>query len=118
MGVARRILHPHGTQAKRRALDCRFTLESALVGKRVAVVQSNYIPWKGGYFDLIHSVNEFILYINRRFIDAISGLLGIPTKLCLNKPSWHCIFSFVTAHGKQLHRAFGALRGVCGHEPE
>jgi len=29
--------------------------------KTVAIVQSNYIPWKG-YFDLIHSVDEFILY--------------------------------------------------------
>jgi WbqC-like protein family len=30
-------------------------------GKRVAIVQSNYIPWKG-YFDLINSVDKFILY--------------------------------------------------------
>lgn len=29
--------------------------------KRVAVLQSNYIPWKG-YFDLIHSVDYFIWY--------------------------------------------------------
>jgi hypothetical protein len=29
--------------------------------KRVAIVQSNYIPWKG-YFDLINMVDEFILY--------------------------------------------------------
>lgn len=29
--------------------------------KRVAVLQSNYIPWKG-YFDIIASVDEFILY--------------------------------------------------------
>ena len=29
--------------------------------KRVAVLQSNYIPWKG-YFDLIHSVDEFVWY--------------------------------------------------------
>ena len=28
--------------------------------KKVAIVQSNYIPWKG-YFDLINSVDEFIL---------------------------------------------------------
>lgn len=28
--------------------------------KRVAIVQSNYLPWKG-YFDLIASVDEFIL---------------------------------------------------------
>jgi hypothetical protein len=30
-------------------------------GKRVGIVQSNYLPWKG-YFDLINSVDEFILY--------------------------------------------------------
>jgi hypothetical protein len=29
--------------------------------KRVAILQSNYIPWKG-YFDLIASVDEFIVY--------------------------------------------------------
>lgn len=32
-----------------------------MAGKRVAIVQSNYIPWKG-YFDLINSVDEFILF--------------------------------------------------------
>ena len=29
--------------------------------KRIAISQSNYIPWKG-YFDLINSVNVFVLY--------------------------------------------------------
>lgn len=29
--------------------------------KRVAILQSNYVPWKG-YFDLIRSVDEFILF--------------------------------------------------------
>jgi hypothetical protein len=29
--------------------------------KKVAILQSNYIPWKG-YFDLINLVDEFILY--------------------------------------------------------
>lgn len=29
--------------------------------KRIAVLQSNYIPWKG-YFDIIHDVDEFIFY--------------------------------------------------------
>lgn len=29
--------------------------------KRVAVLQSNYIPWKG-YFDIIAAVDEFVLY--------------------------------------------------------
>lgn len=31
------------------------------VNKKIAILQSNYIPWKG-YFDLIASVDEFILY--------------------------------------------------------
>ena len=34
--------------------------------KKVAIVQSNYIPWKG-YFDLIASVDEFILYDDMQF---------------------------------------------------
>jgi len=31
------------------------------VPKRLAIVQSNYVPWKG-YFDLMRSVDEFVLY--------------------------------------------------------
>ena len=31
------------------------------MSKTIAVVQSNYIPWRG-YFDLINSVDEFVLY--------------------------------------------------------
>jgi hypothetical protein len=34
--------------------------------KRVAIVQSNYIPWKG-YFDLINMVDEFVLFDDRQF---------------------------------------------------
>ena len=29
--------------------------------KRIAISQSNYLPWKG-YFDMIRSVDEFVLY--------------------------------------------------------
>lgn len=36
------------------------------MSKSVAIVQSSYIPWKG-YFDLIGSVDEFILYDDRQF---------------------------------------------------
>jgi hypothetical protein len=31
------------------------------VSRRVAIVQSNYLPWKG-YFDLMASVDDFVLY--------------------------------------------------------
>jgi WbqC-like protein family len=54
--------------------------------KTIAVVQSNYIPWRG-YFDLINSVDEFILYDevqytirdwrNRNIIKTQSGPLWL-----------------------------------------
>ncbi|MBJ9591198.1 MULTISPECIES: WbqC family protein [Burkholderia] len=34
--------------------------------KRIAIVQSNYIPWKG-YFDLIAATDEFILYDDAQY---------------------------------------------------
>ena len=60
--------------------------------KKVAILQSCYIPWKG-YFDLINQVDEFILYDdvqftrrdwrNRNLIKTSSGLswLTIPVKV-------------------------------------
>lgn len=36
------------------------------MGKKAAIVQSNYIPWKG-YFDLINRVDEFILYDDMQY---------------------------------------------------
>lgn len=61
------------------------------MNKRIAVLQSNYIPWKG-YFDLINTVDEFILYDtvqftkndwrNRNLVKAPAGLrwLTIPVQ--------------------------------------
>lgn len=60
--------------------------------KRVAIVQSNYVPWKG-YFDMIAAVDEFILYDdmqytrrdwrNRNQIKTPQGLqwLTVPVKV-------------------------------------
>jgi hypothetical protein len=60
--------------------------------KKVAILQSNYIPWKG-YFDLINSVDEFIFYDemqytrrdwrNRNKIKTSNGLiwLSIPVNV-------------------------------------
>ena len=59
--------------------------------KKIAILQSNYIPWKG-YFDLINMVDEFILYDevqytkndwrNRNIIKTSQGLkwLTIPVR--------------------------------------
>ncbi len=60
--------------------------------KKIAILQSNYIPWKG-YFDIIASVDEFILYDdmqytrrdwrNRNQIKTPQGLLWltVPVKV-------------------------------------
>jgi hypothetical protein len=58
----------------------------AVPSKKVAIVQSNYIPWKG-YFDIINSVDEFILFDdvqytrrdwrNRNLIKTANGLLWL-----------------------------------------
>ena len=60
--------------------------------KKIAILQSNYIPWKG-YFDLINMVDEFILYDdmqytkrdwrNRNKIQSPQGLkwLSIPVEV-------------------------------------
>ncbi|WP_299964172.1 WbqC family protein [uncultured Roseobacter sp.] len=91
--------------------------------KRVAIVQSNYIPWKG-YFDLIASVDEFILYDdmqftrrdwrNRNKIKTAQGLqwLTVPVSVKgkytqsiseteISQPDW------VTKHWKSLELAYG-----------
>jgi WbqC-like protein family len=36
------------------------------MGKKLAAVQSSYIPWKG-YFDLIHAVDEFVLFDDAQY---------------------------------------------------
>ncbi|MCY7316783.1 MAG: WbqC family protein [Rubrivivax sp.] len=35
-------------------------------GRRVAVLQSNYMPWKG-YFDIIHDVDLFVFYDDNQY---------------------------------------------------
>lgn len=62
------------------------------MNKKIAIVQSNYIPWKG-YFDMINMVDEFVLYDdmqytrrdwrNRNKIKTHDGLqwLTIPVKV-------------------------------------
>jgi hypothetical protein len=60
--------------------------------KRIAILQPNYIPWKG-YFDIINSVDEFVIYDdaqytkrdwrNRNIIKTNAGLkwLTIPVEV-------------------------------------
>lgn len=52
--------------------------------KRIAVLQSNYIPWKG-YFDIIASVDEFLIYDSVQY----------------TKNDWRNRNQIKTAHGKK-----------------
>ncbi|GAB3970835.1 WbqC family protein [Actinoallomurus acanthiterrae] len=89
--------------------------------KRIAIVQSNYIPWKG-YFDLITHVDEFMLFDdvqytdrdwrNRNRIKMATGLkwLSVPVKrgprsqlineVEISDPEWHI------AHWRILAQAY------------
>lgn len=61
--------------------------------KKVAIIQSNYIPWKG-YFDLIAAVDEFIVYDdmqytkndwrNRNILKSPQGLLWLSIPVALS----------------------------------
>lgn len=69
-----------------------MTVLTSKTSKKIAIVQSNYIPWKG-YFDLIAAVDEFIIYDdmqytrrdwrNRNKIKTQQGLhwLTVPVKV-------------------------------------
>src|SRR5262245_52507754 len=53
------------------AIACLFEVAASCTEprsemKKVAIVQSNYIPWKG-YFDMIAAVDEFILYDDMQY---------------------------------------------------
>jgi len=103
-------------------------------GKRVAIVQSNYIPWKG-YFDLIASVDEFVLlddaqytrrdWRNRNLIKCSSGAqwLTIPVQvkgnysarirdIVVSDPRWteHHWRTLVHEYSRAAH--FGDLRAT------
>jgi hypothetical protein len=101
--------------------------------KRMAIVQSNYIPWKG-YFDLINMVDEFILFDdvqytkrdwrNRNKIKTPNGLkwLTIPVEVkgkyyqtikdtVIGDPGWWKNHWLTIAHNYGKATYFNEFRG-------
>lgn len=84
--------------------------------RKVAVLQSNYAPWKG-YFDIIHDVDEFIFYDevqftkndwrNRNRIYTSSGIqwLTVPVEGTITK----AIDEIRVVQGKWPQKHFNAL---------
>lgn len=98
--------------------------------KRVAISQSNYLPWKG-YFDLIHDVDLFVFYDdvqyttrdwrNRNLIKTPHGAkwLSIPVgadrnrRICnveMTDSAWQ------TAHWQRLRQVYGKARHFSRYE--
>jgi hypothetical protein len=59
----RQLKVPEGFRSRGRRIRRSYLVD---VCKRVAIVQSNYIPWRG-YFDLMNLVDEFILFDNMQY---------------------------------------------------
>lgn len=89
--------------------------------RRVAILQSNYLPWKG-YFDLIHDVDLFMFYDdvqytvrdwrnrNRIRVNGASTWITVPVgadrnrlvrDVCLPDPGWQ------ERHWKTLQHSYG-----------
>ena len=93
------------------------------MGKTVAVVQSNYVPWKG-YFDLIRTADEFVLYDdvqytrrdwrNRNKIKTPDGVQWLTIPVDVKGKFTQTIRETATAGGEwadnhrtRLHHAYG-----------
>ena len=100
-------------------------------GKRVAIVQSNYIPWKG-YFDLIDRVDEFVLlddvqytrrdWRNRNQIKTPQGLhwLSIPLQVRGNyldaiNQMQVCDRGWAQQHWRTIHHHYRQAPGFAVH---
>ena len=67
--VPSRMRQGQGEASSRRKHEsCRSAVlvRAIALSKTTAIVQSNYIPWRG-YFDLINSADEFILYDDMQY---------------------------------------------------
>lgn len=105
-----------------------------LMHKKIAIVQSNYIPWKG-YFDLINMVDELVLYDhvqftrqdwrNRNIIKTTNGplWLTIPVemkgrldkRICdiqTNERNWNVRHWKTISHNYARSACFKEFRGV------
>lgn len=82
--------------------------------KKVAVIQSNYIPWKG-YFDIIHDVDQFIFYDdvqytknswrNRNKIKTVHGPQWLTVPVGSSEQRLICEVELLNSHWPKKHWA-------------
>jgi hypothetical protein len=93
-------------------------------GKRVAIVQSNYVPWRG-YFDMIDSVDEFILlddaqytrrdWRNRNKIKTPQGTQWLTISVQVSGRYTQSIWDTQVAEEDWPQRHWSTLRGNYAH---
>ena len=94
--------------------------------KTIAILQSNYIPWKG-YFDLIHDVDEFILYDdvqftkrdwrNRNQIKTANGLLWLTIPVSVSGRFEQSIKSVEVNDSKWAQKHLSSIRHSYSNAP-
>ncbi|MBI2841612.1 MAG: WbqC family protein [Acidobacteria bacterium] len=87
--------------------------------KRAAIIQSCYIPWKG-YFDIINSVDEFVLYDdaqytkndwrNRNLIKVPSGTLWLTIPVGISRRFGQAVREVPVRDGRWARRHWKSLR--------
>jgi hypothetical protein len=93
------------------------------MGKKLAAVQSSYIPWKG-YFDLMHAVDEFVLFDNvqytrrdwrsRNRIKTREGLRWLTVPVCAKGNYLAPIKSITVSEADWAERHWKTLVGAYG----
>ena len=96
------------------------------MSKRIAIVQSSYIPWKG-YFDLIASVDEFVLYDdaqftkrdwrNRNRIKTPAGLQWLTVPVAVKGRFTQAVKDTIISDPGWNERHWRTIRGCYGKAP-
>ena len=95
-------------------------------GKRIAILQSSYIPWKG-YFDVMRAVDEFVLYDDVQFtkrdwrsrnrIKTPEGLLWLSVPVSVKGRFTQRIDETTLAEPDIVDRHWQSLRRAYGRAP-
>jgi len=102
------------------------TLQPVTKSKKVAILQSNYIPWKG-YFDLIQQVDEFILldsvqytrsdWRNRNRIKTREGVVWLTIPVKSTRSTFQSIQETEVADATWAERHWTRLKLAYGKAP-
>ena len=96
------------------------------MSKRIAIVQSSYIPWKG-YFDLIAAVDEFVLlddvqytkrdWRNRNRIKSSSGPVWLTIPVVVSGRFEQRVCDVLVSDGRWNEKHWRSIRASYARAP-